>query len=122
MGLELKPSKTRIAHTLKQYEPEKPGFEFLGFNIRQYPTGKYQSGKTTKGERLLGFKTIITPSKEIPSSVGATSPYKQQALEPFQFLCSAQYKHLRRNSNTNERNQMTLIESLVAPPLDIVLP
>ncbi|EAW37046.1 group II intron reverse transcriptase/maturase [Lyngbya sp. PCC 8106] len=64
MGLELKPSKTRIAHTLIQYEREKPGFEFLGFNIRQYPAGKYQSGKTTKGERLLGFKTIITPSKD----------------------------------------------------------
>ncbi|HEY9638189.1 MAG TPA: group II intron reverse transcriptase/maturase [Coleofasciculaceae cyanobacterium] len=64
MGLELKPSKTRIAHTLRQYEQEKPGFEFLGFNIRQYPAGKYQSGKTTKGERLLGFKTIITPSKD----------------------------------------------------------
>jgi RNA-directed DNA polymerase len=56
MGLELKPSKTRIAHTLNQYEQEKPGFDFLGFKIQQFPTGKYQSKQ--------GFKTIITPSLE----------------------------------------------------------
>jgi RNA-directed DNA polymerase len=63
MGLELKPSKTRLAHTLNQAENEKPGFNFLGFNVRQFSVGKYHSGKTTKGE-LLGFKTIITPSQE----------------------------------------------------------
>ncbi|MBW4480140.1 MAG: group II intron reverse transcriptase/maturase [Tolypothrix brevis GSE-NOS-MK-07-07A] len=63
IGLELKPSKTRLAHTLIEYEGMKPGFNFLGFNIRQFPVGKYQSGKNTNG-KLLGFKTIITPSKE----------------------------------------------------------
>jgi RNA-directed DNA polymerase len=56
MGLELKPSKTRLAHTLEQYEQEKPGFEFLGFKIQQFPVGKYHSKQ--------GFKTIITPSKD----------------------------------------------------------
>ena len=61
--LELKPSKTRLAHTLLEVEGQKPGFDFLGFNIRQYPKGKYHTGKNTKGERL-GFKTIITPSRE----------------------------------------------------------
>ena len=63
MGLELKPSKTRIAHTLERFEQEEPGFNFLGFNIRQHPIGKYHSGKTRYGKKL-GFKTIITPSKE----------------------------------------------------------
>jgi RNA-directed DNA polymerase len=63
MGLELKPSKTRIAHTLEQYELTEPGFEFLGFYIRQLRMGKYSSGKKSNGE-LLGFKTFITPSKE----------------------------------------------------------
>ena len=63
MGLELKPSKTRLAHTLQQVENEEPGFNFLGFNIRQVSVGKYHSGKTTQGQ-LLGFKTIITPSQE----------------------------------------------------------
>jgi RNA-directed DNA polymerase len=66
MGLELKPSKTRLAHTLIQHEQEKPGFNFLGFNIRQYPVGRYQTGsiKNQHGGKTLGFKTIITPSKQ----------------------------------------------------------
>lgn len=62
IGLELKPSKTKLTHTFKSYEQEQPGFDFLGFTIRQYPAGKYSSSKSTKGE-ILGFKTIITPSK-----------------------------------------------------------
>lgn len=56
MGLELKPSKTRLTHTLNKYGNEEPGFEFLGFNIRQFQVGKNHS--------KLGFKTIISPSKE----------------------------------------------------------
>lgn len=63
IGLELKPSKTRIAHTLDKWEESEPGLDFLGFNIRQYKVGKHTSGKNTNGE-LLGFKTIITPSDE----------------------------------------------------------
>ncbi len=46
-----------------EHKGNKPGFDFLGFNIRQFPVGKYQSGKNTKGN-ILGFKTIIQPSKE----------------------------------------------------------
>jgi RNA-directed DNA polymerase len=61
MSLELNPSKTRISHTLNPYEGNV-GFDFLGFNIRQYPVGKHQSGCNTNGEKL-GFKTIIKPSK-----------------------------------------------------------
>jgi RNA-directed DNA polymerase len=53
MGLELKPSKTRIVHTLIKHQGVV-GFDFLGFNIRQYPVSK----------RRLGFKTIIKPSRE----------------------------------------------------------
>ena len=64
IGLELKPSKTRLAHTLNQWEQEQPGFNFLGFNIRQFPAGKYHTGKTSRGNKPLGFKTIITPSKD----------------------------------------------------------
>ncbi len=63
MGLELKPSKTKLAHTLSSPENEKPGFDFLGFEIRQFHTGKYQTGKNTYGEKL-GFKTIIKPSQQ----------------------------------------------------------
>lgn len=63
IGLELKPSKTRLTHTYQAYEQEQPGFDFLGFTIRQYSAGKYSSSKSTKGE-ILGLKTIITPSKQ----------------------------------------------------------
>ncbi len=60
MGLELKAEKTKITHTLKG---EKPGFDFLGFNIRQYEVGEYRTGKSTNGTPL-GFKTLIKPSKK----------------------------------------------------------
>lgn len=62
-NLKLKPSKTQIVHTLTEHKGLKPGFDFLGFNIRQFPVGKYNSGKNTQGEQL-GFKTLIRPSKE----------------------------------------------------------
>jgi RNA-directed DNA polymerase len=61
IGLELKPSKTRITHTLTVTEG-KPGFDFLGFNIRQYPAGKTKSGKDCQG-RLQGFKRTSNPAK-----------------------------------------------------------
>ena len=61
VGLELKPSKTRISHTLNEYEGNT-GFDFLGFSIRQFPVGKYHSGKCNG--KILGIKTIIKPSKE----------------------------------------------------------
>jgi RNA-directed DNA polymerase len=63
MGLELKPSKTRTTHTLHA-EAGGAGFDFLGFNIRQYPT---------KAKR--GYKTIITPSRR------AVAQHKRQIAE-----------------------------------------
>ena len=62
LGLELKPSKTRMTHTLQPQNGEC-GFHFLGFHIRQFPKGIYRSGKRKNGTKL-GFKTIIKPSKE----------------------------------------------------------
>jgi RNA-directed DNA polymerase len=64
LGLELKPSKTRVTHTLWEREGEKPGFNFLGFTIRQFPVGKYTTGKNTHGQPL-GYKTVIHPSNEL---------------------------------------------------------
>jgi RNA-directed DNA polymerase len=63
IGLELKPSKTRLAHTLHKHDGQDAGFNFLGFNIRQYPKGKYNTGCNPHG-KPLGFKTFIKPSKE----------------------------------------------------------
>jgi RNA-directed DNA polymerase len=57
--LELKPSKTKITHTLNEYNGNV-GFEFLGFHIQQHKVGNYRSGCING--KLLGFKTIITPA------------------------------------------------------------
>lgn len=51
IGLELNPQKTTRCHTL---HGENPGFEFLGFQVKQYPVGKYRAKD--------GYKTLITPS------------------------------------------------------------
>lgn len=60
LGLELKPSKTRLVHTLEKQEGTA-GFDFLGFHIQQHPVGKYRSGRNRWGSPL-GFKTLIKPS------------------------------------------------------------
>lgn len=66
IGLELKPEKTRIAHTLHPHlsEDGKAGFDFLGYHIRQFPAGKYKSAKHPSNGQPLGFKTLLTPSKK----------------------------------------------------------
>src|SRR5262249_26470016 len=51
-GLQLKPEKTRIVHSLLEHEGNEPGFNFLGFNCRQY--------RRTPGGK---FKTLIKPEK-----------------------------------------------------------
>jgi len=61
MGLEMKPSKTRITHTMKEIDGNA-GFEFLGFHIRQYPRGKCTCIYTRYGEPT-GFTASIRPSK-----------------------------------------------------------
>jgi retron-type reverse transcriptase len=59
IGLELKPSKTKVINTLKQFDGQQPGFNFLGYEVRQYQVSKYKSGKRPKG-----FITLIKPSKD----------------------------------------------------------
>ena len=56
IGLELKNSKTKICHTS---DGDNPGFDFLGFNIRQYNVSVHNCGR-----RKSGFKTLIKPSSE----------------------------------------------------------
>jgi RNA-directed DNA polymerase len=68
IGLRLNPSKTYLAHTLNDFEGQA-GFDFLGFNIRQYHVGRYKT-RTYRGQ--AGFpgqaartgKTLIRPSKK----------------------------------------------------------
>lgn len=61
-GLAMKPSKTRLVHTLHTTEEEGPGFDFLGMTVRQFKVGRLHTGKDPRG-CPLGFKTIIKPSK-----------------------------------------------------------
>ncbi|WP_333192491.1 group II intron reverse transcriptase/maturase [Microcoleus sp. Pol7_A1] len=61
LDLELKPSKTKLTHTLSEYNGNV-GFEFLGFHVQQHKVGNYRSAKNTHGIPL-GFKTLITPSQ-----------------------------------------------------------
>jgi len=82
MGLELKPRKTRITHTLSQEEGEA-GFNFLGFNIRQYPTRKTR----------LGFKTIIKPSK------ASVKRHQRQIAEAIDYYHLAEQTKLIRALN-----------------------
>lgn len=65
IGLELKPEKTRLTHTLNPElsEDGKAGFDFLGHHIQQYPVSKYRSDKNAHG-KTLGFDTLIIPSKK----------------------------------------------------------
>jgi len=65
IGLELNPRKTRIRHTLRVHAGEPPGFDFLGFQVRQFPVGKTHSGMAGGRGRPsvpLGFKTFTKPS------------------------------------------------------------
>jgi RNA-directed DNA polymerase len=55
LGLELHPTKTRTAHTLAP-QGGKAGFDFLGFEIRQYPVSRHNAAG--------GFKTLIKPSRD----------------------------------------------------------
>ena len=65
IGLELKPEKTRLTHTLKAdlSEDGKAGFDFLGFHIQQLRAGKHRCSKDTH-QRPTGFITLITPTKK----------------------------------------------------------
>jgi RNA-directed DNA polymerase len=68
VGLELKPEKTQVRHTLGGPGLPAAGFDFLGFTVRQFPKSRHRSGTMggvgARAERRLGFKTLITPSKQ----------------------------------------------------------
>jgi RNA-directed DNA polymerase len=65
IGLELKPEKTRLTHTLEKElsEDGKAGFDFLGFHIQQHKAGKHRCSKNSH-KQLSGYVTLITPTKE----------------------------------------------------------
>lgn len=85
MGLQLKPSKTRIAHTL-QWVDGQVGFDFLGFHVQQYKVGQTHSRR--------GFVTLITPAK-----AAVKRHYRQLATIVDTYKSAPQYaliNHLNR--------------------------
>jgi RNA-directed DNA polymerase len=81
MGLEMKISKTQITHSLKGTEERKAGFDFLGYNVRQYPT------KQTK----RGYKLLIKPSRSSQKRHNKTIKDKLRSLRaaPMQAVIAA---------------------------------
>lgn len=77
MGLALKRNKTRIRHTLSEQEGAA-GFDFPGFNIRQYRVKR----------KRLGFKTIIKASGK------SESRHQQQVREVIEQQKQAQQAKL----------------------------
>ncbi|MDJ0678695.1 MAG: group II intron reverse transcriptase/maturase [Xenococcaceae cyanobacterium MO_167.B52] len=92
IGLELKPSKTRIAHTLypDKSEDGKAGLDFLGYHIRQFPVGKHRSAIHPSNQEKLGFRTLITPSKDA---------CKKHQLELKRVIRKHKYSHQARLIN-----------------------
>jgi RNA-directed DNA polymerase len=88
MGLALKPSKTRITHTLHPHDGHL-GFDFLGFQVRQFPVGRTHA-TTNRYGTLRDFKTIITPSR------------------------AAQQRHLQELAAVIRRHQQTSQSALIA--------
>jgi RNA-directed DNA polymerase len=95
MGLELKPSKTRITHTLESVDGEA-GFDFLGFQIRQYPAGQTKSDRNGQGQ-LLGLKTRIEPSRK------AIAGHTEKLKETIERRQGAEQAALIRNLNPRIR-------------------
>ncbi|GET44515.1 RNA-directed DNA polymerase [Microseira wollei NIES-4236] len=60
MGVELKPSQTKITHSLIEMDGNV-GVEFLGFDVQQHKVGNYRAA--SNGHFKLGFNTLINPSK-----------------------------------------------------------
>ncbi len=54
LGLTLKDEKTKVCHTLNDQVDSEAGFNFLGFNVKQFRDNTAR----------LGYKTIIQPSEE----------------------------------------------------------
>jgi RNA-directed DNA polymerase len=62
VGLELKPEKTRFCNTLSKWNEEKPGLDFLGFNIRHYAVSIHKGVNT--GHEVKPYQLNIKPSKK----------------------------------------------------------
>ena len=72
MGLEMKPSKTRITHTLEVVDG-LVGFDFLGFHFRQYTRGVSRCARSTHGEPV-GLHDLDQAKRRIPETIPSKDP------------------------------------------------
>jgi RNA-directed DNA polymerase len=63
LGLELKPEKTRLCNTLTEWNGEKAGFDFLGFNIQHYSCSIHKGVNTGNGGKKQ-YQLNIKPSRK----------------------------------------------------------
>ncbi|ERT09445.1 HNH endonuclease family protein [Lyngbya aestuarii BL J] len=64
VGLTLKPEKTRLCNTLYEWNGEKPGFDFLGFNIRHYPLSIHKGINAGQAGGKKPYQLNIKPSQK----------------------------------------------------------
>jgi RNA-directed DNA polymerase len=63
VGLELSKEKTKLGHTLFSLNGDTPGLNYLGYNFRNYHTGKHTGVKNTRGVKQ-NFRQRTCPSKK----------------------------------------------------------
>lgn len=64
VGLQLKPEKTRLCNTMSEWNGEKPGFDFLGFNIRHYPVSIHKGINAGQAGGKKPYQLHIKPTKK----------------------------------------------------------
>ncbi|HYA37313.1 MAG TPA: group II intron reverse transcriptase/maturase, partial [Candidatus Methylomirabilis sp.] len=83
VGLELKPEKTRIVHTMNTLDENPPGFDFLGFNVRHYAKKSGQDRKLLIKPTKKGIQRHRDNLAELLRLLrGATQEQVIQALNP----------------------------------------
>jgi RNA-directed DNA polymerase len=65
MGLEIKPQKTRIVHTLDKFlcADGNASFDFLGFTFSQRNVSKYKSVKLGCNKGIIPIAAVVLPAK-----------------------------------------------------------
>jgi RNA-directed DNA polymerase len=107
MGLELKPSKTRITHTFNKYEGNV-GFNFLVFHARQFKVGKCNYRTSGHSRILVDFKAIIKPSNE------AVLRHYRQVAEVIERNKSAEQANLTHQLNPKIRGWSKYYSTVVS--------
>lgn len=94
VGLEISEQKTRICHSKEKLDGEEPGFDFLGFNIKQVPRGRHRAAR--HGSIHYGHRLVIKPSDE--------------AIETFKTKVKANIK--TAINKVNEKRALSVISTL----------